>query len=61
MSKVDYRVRRPVTAGMAVTYGGHVTEVDGDHSRVELVERHRDGEIGFEGSATVRRIDRGGR
>lgn len=50
---VDYRVRRPATAGQRLTYGARVAEVDGDRTVWNLVE-HVDGAgPGLEGRATT--------
>jgi hydroxyacyl-ACP dehydratase HTD2-like protein with hotdog domain len=58
LSNVRYRVRRPVTDGMELTYGARVREVTGDTAELELSETHQDGTVGLEGTVTVRRVTR---
>jgi hydroxyacyl-ACP dehydratase HTD2-like protein with hotdog domain len=51
-----YRLRKPLYAPTDVTYHGRIAAVDGDELTVELVESTVDGDVGFEGTVTARRV-----
>ena len=55
VTKVAYRLRKPVYAPAEVTYTGHVTAAEDDSMTLELIEELPSGEVGFEGTAQVSR------
>jgi 3-methylfumaryl-CoA hydratase len=55
ITSADYRLRKPVYAPAELAYTARVREVDGDNMTLDLIEEHPSGEIGFEGTARVRR------
>jgi hydroxyacyl-ACP dehydratase HTD2-like protein with hotdog domain len=52
-----YRLRRPVYAPAELVYTARVTAADDDSLTVELSEENPSGELGFEGTAQVSKID----
>jgi hydroxyacyl-ACP dehydratase HTD2-like protein with hotdog domain len=54
VTKVAYRLRKPVYAPADLAYTARVTEVQGDGMTLELTEEHPSGEVGFEGRVRVR-------
>ena len=55
VTKVTYRLRKPVYAPADLAYTARVTAADGDTMTLELIEQHPSGEVGFEGTAWVSR------
>ena len=53
VTKVSYRLRRPVYAPADLTYTARVTAVEDDSMTLELIEESPSGEVGFEGTAWV--------
>ncbi len=53
VTKVSYRLRRPVYAPADLAYTARVTAVDGDSLTLELIEEHPSGDVGFEGTVRV--------
>ena len=56
VTKISYRLRKPVYAPADLTYTARVTAVDGDSLTLELAEENPSGEVGFEGTAWVSKI-----
>ncbi|MFD5794223.1 MaoC/PaaZ C-terminal domain-containing protein [Streptomyces diastatochromogenes] len=57
VTKVAYRLRKPVYAPANLAYTARVTQVEGDSMLLELVEEHPSGEVGFEGTVRVSRTE----
>jgi hydroxyacyl-ACP dehydratase HTD2-like protein with hotdog domain len=53
VTKVSYRLRRPVYAPADLTYTARVTAAEGDSLTLELIEENPSGEVGFEGTVWV--------
>ena len=53
VTKVAYRLRKPVYAPADLTYTARVTAADADTMTLELTDQHPSGEAGFEGTAWV--------
>ena len=53
VTKVSYRLRKPVYAPADVAYSARVTAADDDGMTLELIEQHPSGEVGFEGTVQV--------
>jgi hydroxyacyl-ACP dehydratase HTD2-like protein with hotdog domain len=53
VTKVAYRLRKPVYAPADMAYTARVAAADGDTMTLELVEQHSSGDVGFEGTAWV--------
>ena len=56
VTKVSYRLRKPVYAPADLTYTARVTAAEGDSLTLELIEENPSGEVGFEGTAWVSKI-----
>jgi 3-methylfumaryl-CoA hydratase len=56
VTKVSYRLRKPVYAPAHLTYTARVTAAEGDGLTLELLEENPSGEVGFEGTAWVNKI-----
>jgi hydroxyacyl-ACP dehydratase HTD2-like protein with hotdog domain len=56
VTKVSYRLRKPVYAPADLTYTARVTAAEGDSLTLELIEENPTGEVGFEGTAWVDKI-----
>jgi 3-methylfumaryl-CoA hydratase len=55
VTKVSYRLRKPVYAPADLAYTARVTAVDGDTMMLELTEQQPSGDVGFEGTVRVRK------
>ena len=55
VTKVSYRLRKPVYAPAHLTYTARVTAAEGDGLTLELIEEQPSGEVGFEGTVRVSR------
>jgi len=55
VTKVSYRLRKPVYAPAHLTYTARVTAAEGDSLTLELIEESPSGEVGFEGTVRVSR------
>jgi 3-methylfumaryl-CoA hydratase len=55
VTKLAYRLRKPVYAPADVAYTARVTAAEGDSLTLELIEENPSGELGFEGTAWVTR------
>jgi 3-methylfumaryl-CoA hydratase len=53
VTKVAYRLRKPVYAPADMAYTASVTAAEGDAMTLELIEEHSSGGVGFEGTAWV--------
>ena len=53
VTKVSYRLRKPVYAPAELTYTARVTAVEGGSLTLELLEENPSGEVGFEGTVQV--------
>ena len=53
VTRVAYRLRKPVYAPADVAYTARVTVADDDGMTLELIEQHPSGEVGFEGTVRV--------
>jgi len=53
VTKVAYRLRKPVYAPAELTYTARVTAVEGDSLTLELIEMQPSGDVGFEGTVRV--------
>jgi 3-methylfumaryl-CoA hydratase len=53
VTKVSYRLRKPVYAPAELTYTARVTAAEGDSLTLELAEQHGSGDVGFEGTVRV--------
>ena len=53
VTKVAYRLRKPVYAPADLAYTARVTAADGDTMTLELIEQQPSGEVGFEGTVSV--------
>ena len=53
VTKVAYRLRKPVYAPAELTYTARVTAAEGDSLTLELIEQHDSGHVGFEGTVRV--------
>ncbi|HME74699.1 MAG: acyl dehydratase [Mycobacterium sp.] len=53
VTKVAYRLRKPVYAPAELTYTARVTAVEGDSLTLELIEEQPSGDVGFEGTVRV--------
>ncbi|HEY1966767.1 MAG TPA: hypothetical protein VGH89_02365 [Pseudonocardia sp.] len=53
VTKVSYRLRRPVYAPADLTYTARVTAAEGDCLTLELIEENPSGQVGFEGTVGV--------
>jgi hydroxyacyl-ACP dehydratase HTD2-like protein with hotdog domain len=53
VTKVAYRLRKPVYAPAELTYTARVTAADGDSLTLELIEQQPSGDVGFEGTMRV--------
>ena len=53
VTKVTYRLRKPVYAPADLAYTARVTAANGNTMTLELFEQHPSGEVGFEGTAWV--------
>jgi hydroxyacyl-ACP dehydratase HTD2-like protein with hotdog domain len=56
VTKVAYRLRRPVYAPADLTYTARVTAAEGDRLTLELIEENPAGEVGFEGTVQVSKV-----
>ncbi len=59
VTKVAYRLRKPVYAPADLAYTARVTAADGDTMILELAEQQPSGEVGFEGTAWVSKTTTG--
>jgi hydroxyacyl-ACP dehydratase HTD2-like protein with hotdog domain len=57
VTKVGYRLRKPVYAPADLTYTARVTEVRGDSMTLEMLEEHPSGQVGFEGTVRVSKTE----
>jgi len=57
VTKVAYRLRKPVCAPANLAYTARVTHIEGDSMTLELAEEHPSGEVGFEGTVRVSRAE----
>jgi hydroxyacyl-ACP dehydratase HTD2-like protein with hotdog domain len=57
VTKVAYRLRRPIYAPAALTYTARVATADDDRLTLELIEENPSGDVGFEGTACVSKAD----
>ena len=53
VTKVAYRLRKPVYAPADLAYTARVTAAEGDSMTLELIEENPSGEVGFEGTVRV--------
>ena len=53
VTKVSYRLRKPVYAPADLTYTARVTAAEGDSLTLGLIEENESGEVGFEGTVQV--------
>ena len=53
VTKVAYRLRKPVYAPAELTYTARVTAAEGDSLTLELIEEQPSGDVGFEGTVRV--------
>src|SRR6478752_6814551 len=53
VTKVAYRLRKPVYAPAELAYTARVTATEGDTMTLELIEQQPSGEVGFEGTVSV--------
>ena len=53
VTKVTYRLRKPVYAPAELTYTARVTAAEGDRLTLQLIEQHGFGDVGFDGTAWV--------
>ena len=53
VTKVAYRLRKPVYAPADLTYTARGTAVEGDSMALELTEQQPSGDVGFEGTMWV--------
>jgi len=53
VTKVAYRLRKPVYAPADLAYTARVSAVEGDTMVLELIEQQPSGEVGFEGTVSV--------
>jgi hydroxyacyl-ACP dehydratase HTD2-like protein with hotdog domain len=53
VTKLAYRLRKPVYAPADLTYRARVTTAQGDSLTLELIEESPSGDLGFEGTAWV--------
>ena len=53
VTKVVYRLRKPVYAPADLAYTARVTATEGDTMTLELIEQQPSGEVGFEGTVSV--------
>ena len=53
VTKVAYRLRKPVYAPADLAYTARVTATEGDTMTLELIEQQPSGEVGFEGTVSV--------
>ena len=53
VTKVAYRLRKPVYAPAELAYTARVTANEGDTMTLELIEQQPSGEVGFEGTVSV--------
>lgn len=58
VDRFSYRLRQPVYAPADIVYVARVTAAEGDTLTLELVEELPSGEVGFEGTARVGRVER---
>ena len=56
LTKVSYRLRKPVYAPADLAYTARVAAAEGDLMTLELIEENPSGEVGFEGTVRVSRI-----
>jgi hydroxyacyl-ACP dehydratase HTD2-like protein with hotdog domain len=56
VTKVSYRLRKPVYAPADLAYTARVTAAEGDSLTLELIEENPSGEVGLEGTAWVSKI-----
>jgi hydroxyacyl-ACP dehydratase HTD2-like protein with hotdog domain len=59
VTKVAYRLRKPVYAPADLAYTARVTAVEGDTMTLELTEEHPSGGAGFEGTVWVTKTSAG--
>ena len=55
VTKLAYRLRKPVYAPADLAYTARVTAAEGDRLTLELIEESHSGDLGFEGTAWVSR------
>ncbi len=55
VTKVSYRLRKPIYAPADLAYTARVTAAEGDSLTLELTEENPSGEVGFDGTAWVSR------
>jgi hydroxyacyl-ACP dehydratase HTD2-like protein with hotdog domain len=55
VTKLAYRLRKPVYAPADLVYTARVTAAEGASLTLELIEENHSGELGFEGTAWVSR------
>ena len=53
VTKVAYRLRKPVYAPAELAYTARVTAAEGDTMTLELIEQQPSSEVGFEGTVSV--------
>jgi len=53
VTKVAYRLRKPVYAPADLAYTARVTATEGDTMTLELIGQQPSGEVGFEGTVSV--------
>ena len=53
VTKIAYRLRKPVYAPADLAYTARVTATEDDTMTLELIEQHPSGEVGFEGTISV--------
>jgi 3-methylfumaryl-CoA hydratase len=59
VTKIAYRLRKPVYAPADLAYTARVTAAEDDTMTLELIEQHPSGEVGFEGTAWVTKTTEG--
>ena len=59
VTKVAYRLRKPVYAPAELAYTARVTATEDDTMTLELIEQQPSGEVGFEGTAWVSKTTEG--
>ena len=55
VTKLAYRLRKPIYAPADLAYSARVTAAEGDDLTLELIEETPSGDLGFEGTAWVSR------
>jgi hydroxyacyl-ACP dehydratase HTD2-like protein with hotdog domain len=55
VTKVTYRLRKPIYAPADLAYTARVTATDDDSMTLDLTEQHPSGDVGYEGTVWVSR------